>query len=55
MIVLPFIGAITTAQVAMWAVGGAISAVAGVLVRKVFKLRAQAEALEARIETLEGK
>jgi hypothetical protein len=55
MIVLPVIGAITAAQVGIWAIGGAVGGVASWLVHKVLKLRAQANALEARIETLENK
>jgi hypothetical protein len=52
-IILPIVGAITAAQVGLWALGGAISAGVGVLVRRVFKLRASVNALTLRLEELE--
>jgi hypothetical protein len=53
MIILPIIGAISAATAATWVIGGAVSGVCGWLVRKVLKVNARAEALDARIEKLE--
>jgi hypothetical protein len=55
MIVLPIIGAITAAQVGIWAIGGAVAAGAGVIVRKFFKAKALAESNDRRLNALEGK
>lgn len=54
MIILPIIGAISAAQAGVWALGGVVGGLFGWMTRKVLKTRQQAEALEARLDKLEG-
>lgn len=51
--ILPIIGAVTAAQVGIWVVGGAISAVSGWAVRQILKHRKLLAAQNKRIAALE--